>query len=208
MIVCIIFFLIPFIIFGDCENLYSKLSLGFSALGSIATLITLVIAIMLFDRFGIEAKNVVKQFEKVIELRELLKGKNIIIKSNKITYFIHPKQNQFEGLKNLEPYKIDSQKKILIAFDEYSESVDSLLTIKSNDSLPEEIKAKMEFWDVGAISEIADPSEELFVKLFLNKNTSKIWGKPFPEMTFEEFNQNLLDLDIEIEKWLKRHSEI
>jgi hypothetical protein len=208
LIICIIFFLLPFLLFGNCESFYSKLSLAFSTLGSISTLITLIIAIKLFDRFGIEAKFAEKQFDKVIDLIELLKGKQIFIESNKFKYFIQPSQKQFQELKTLEQYLIDSKKTILISVEDYNNAVSSLLILKRNYWLPKQIKVKMEFLDIFGISEVENQNDETFVKLFFNLKTPEIWGKPLPELTFEEFNKNLIDLVSEIENWLKIHSDI
>lgn len=57
----ILAFMIPFFITNKNDSLVSILSLSFTAVGCFATLMTLVIAILLYKRFGLEYRFVEKQ---------------------------------------------------------------------------------------------------------------------------------------------------
>ena len=102
---CLLAFIIPFI-FSNCnDSLISILSTSFTALGAIATLFTLFIALMLYQRFGIESRFIERQTDKTLELVDIIKGKVLNIETNKFTYYLrfsiddkHLKKEEFYRL--------------------------------------------------------------------------------------------------------------
>ncbi|MGN6343260.1 MAG: hypothetical protein ACTHML_19940 [Ginsengibacter sp.] len=74
---------------------------------------TLIIAVLLFDRFGVNAKFKDRQVDKVLELAILLKETNITASSTKMTYYVHATQSSEEIRNSVPFYKEDAGKTIL-----------------------------------------------------------------------------------------------
>ncbi len=201
-------FVFPFLIRSPADNLFSVLSLSFTAVGTIATLATLVIAIFLYDRFGLESKFIEKQTDKVLELADLLKGKTINAQTRGLTYLIRPSKLQLNSFNSLEEYKLDCKKTILMSVEDYELSMNGIIAINRSYWLPSEIKEKMKFLIIGGFMHLDSEVDENFVRFDFRTISDKDWKLPFPKMTFENFNTNLHNLVQEIESWLEKHSDI
>lgn len=201
-------FIFPFLIRSSTDNLFSILSLSMTAVGTVATIATLIIAIFLYDRFGLEGKFIEKQTDKVLELADLLKGKIIIVNVRGLRYLIRPSRRQLTDFIDFKEYKIDCKKNILISADDYELSMQGIIAINRSYWLPTEIKEKMKFLMVGVLEPVEDLSNENVVRFDFGSAKDKNWMMILPKMTFENFNNNLHDLVQEIEIWLKKHSDI
>jgi hypothetical protein len=205
---CVIAFMLPFF-FKNCQDTYlSVISVSLAAVGTVATLWTLVIAVYLYDRFGLESKFIEKQTEKVLELTDLLKGKTIVVRATDFHYFIRPSRQQLHGFNSFKNYQNDKKKKALISPDDYDKSLRDIIAIKRSYWLPEEIKVKMEFLKVAALLKFEDSTYDNYVRLDFQAVEDNNWMHPIPEMTFESFNNGLHDLVLTIENWLSKHSGI
>jgi hypothetical protein len=132
-------------------DLFATLSLAFTIISAIATLATLIIAILLYDKFGLGQKLIVKQTDKVFELVDLLKGKVITVKTKGFSYFIRPSIHQLKLLKSMSHFKNDAQKEILISDEDYTIGLKDIMSIKRSYWLPKEIQEKMNFLEVAMI---------------------------------------------------------
>ncbi len=208
LILCLIAFIVPFFLRNTNETLFSVLSLSLTAVGSIATVATLIIAIFLYDRFGLEAKFIEKQTDKVLELADNLKGKTFIAQAYEFKYMVRPSKVQLTLILNHKLYEGDLKKKVLIS-ENYYPSLDNIMAIRRSYWLPKEIKEKMTFLEFAATMKMTNPPEEKeYIKIEYKNDSEQAWGLAFPEMTFGEFLNNLYNLVDEIEKWLKKHSDI
>lgn len=72
---------------GFPNDMVSKLSMAFTAVASIATVGTLVVALKLYDQYGLKNNFIQKQADKLFELIALLKGKSFTAHGEKETYF-------------------------------------------------------------------------------------------------------------------------
>ena len=203
-IICLIGFVFPFIIKANNDTIISVLSLSFTAVAAIATVATFIIAVLLYDRFGLERKFIENQTEKVFELADLLKGKVITARIDKYNYLIRPSRTQLNEFNSLPFYPQYCKKRIAISMEDYYLSLGEILVIKRSYWLPSEIKEKMKFLEIALIY----PSTEDCVKLEFKKGESREWNFTIPEMTFESFIMNLHDLVKAIEDWLEKHSAI
>lgn len=208
ILTCGLAFIIPFFL-KNCQDTYlSVISVSFTALGAVATSWTLVIAVYLYDRFGLEAKFIEKQTDKVLELANLLKGKTIIVRASGHKYLIRPSREQLQTFNSLKNYQNDKTRKILISQDDYEKSLGDIIAIMRSYWLPEEIKTKMEFLNIPIIDNVETSSYDNYACLDFQAVTDKKWVIPLPEMTFENFNNGLHDLVMTIENWIVKHSVI
>ncbi|HKC69521.1 MAG TPA: hypothetical protein VKG26_14895, partial [Bacteroidia bacterium] len=146
---CILSFIVPFFLKSSQDTYLSVISVSLTAMGTVATIITLIIAIYLYDRFGLESKFIEKQTEKVLELTDLLKGKTILVKTTGFTYFIRPSRQQLKSFNNdIIWYQEDRKKQILISPEDYDKALVEIIAIQRSYWLPEEIKIKMEFLQI------------------------------------------------------------
>lgn len=205
---CIIAFIVPFIL-SSCENtLFEVLTLSLTAVGAIAMIVTMLIAIFLYDRFGLEAKFIEKQTDKVLELADLLKGKTITVFGEGGSYYIRPSRSQLTTFNSFPNYKVDCKKIILLSLEDSEKALKEIVDLKRSYWLPKVIREKMEFLEIRVCIKVDNPSDESFVTFNFNFPVVGNMIKPLPEMTFEDFNRKLRDLVQVIEEWLEKHSEI
>ena len=183
------------------DSLFSTFSLAFNILGSLATVVTLAVAISLYDRFGLNAKLIEKSVENVLKLKELLNAKKITVATSKeIDYVLWPGEKL--GIDHFEQYEEDSKKLVLISSEEYNESMKEILAFINNRDIPLKIKNKMEFLQVIGLGKLDNAIEEYVILHFIPK-TKEDLNVFMPEITFEGFKNNLEILMTEIENWLK-----
>lgn len=187
-------------------DLFATLSLAFTIISAIATLATLIIAILLYDKFGLGQKLIVKQTDKVFELVDLLKGKVITVKTKGFSYFIRPSIHQLKLLKSMSHFKNDAQKEILISDEDYTIGLKDIMSIKRSYWLPKEIQEKMNFLEVAMIVTVNNNEINKFALLDMGTGIKGKSGLFIPKVTFETFNNQLEDLISEIESWMKKHS--
>lgn len=205
---CGLAFVFPFIIMTCEDTISSILLLSFTAVGTVATIATLVIAIFLYDRFGLEGKFMEKQTEKVLELVDLIKGKTITVKVKNFNYLVRPSRKQLDALNKFTFYQRDCKKIILVSPDDYELALRKINAVRRSYWLPKKIKEKMIFLEIVGFATIENPQEEKYVRFDFHETIIENWMLAIPETTFEYFNNNLYDLVFEIENWLSNHSEI
>jgi len=207
IILCLFAFALPFLLKTYSDSFSSVLILSLTAVGTVATVLTLIIAIFLYDRFGLERKFIDKQTDKIFELSELLMGMNITAKTKEVNYIVRLNCERLTHIKEFPSYKKDSKKSILVSFDDYSISFKGLLEIFGSYWIPPEIKNKMEFLDLVAIDKIENPFDENYVRLNFHSISDNKWVIIIPKMTFGNFINNFYELVKVIDDWLNKHSD-
>lgn len=201
-------FITPFVFRAKEDSIITILSTSFTAVSMVTGLSTLLIAVLLYDRFGLEGKFIENQTNKVLELVNLLKGREVIARTKGMIYFIRPSQSQLKIITKLPPYEKDKNKLILLTPDSFSGSMNAMLSIQRSYWLPKVIKEKMSFIEgYGLLNERIE-SYDQYVKLDFKNSQSEEWRIALPEMTFENFIDNLQSLIKEIEDWLRNHSSV
>lgn len=206
-LICIIGFIIPLLLKSTEEKWSTVISLSLAVVETLLTIVTLVIAIILYDRFGINSKFKEHQVDKVIELALLLKDTNISVSTNQLNYLIHRSKSSILRRTDFPPYQIDCNKIILFP-NNYDELFKAVNGLRNDYWLPLEIKRKMKFLDIVGLASVENPFDENYVRLDINGSSDKVWMVSFPKITFEMLNINLHDLLSEIEDWLKQHSNV
>jgi hypothetical protein len=105
----VIILIVPFF-FKSRYDLIAIYSLIFTAIAAIATVATFIVAILLYDKFGLEHKFIDKQTDKVLELIDLLKGKVITAKTKGFTYFVRTSRSKLLELNSVIQFNNDSKK--------------------------------------------------------------------------------------------------
>jgi hypothetical protein len=209
IILCLIAFIIPFFLRECNDSLLTVISVSFSAVGTVATLIALLIAIFLYERFGLESRFINNQTDKVLELVDLLKGKYIMCETNNGKYLLGTNRGKIKTIKEFPKFNdFDKNKLILISDEDYKKAWSKILVVKRNYWLPQKIKKKLSFLELIALTNVENAQDEKYVRLDFGIETDKTWSGTIPEMTFEEFITQLDNLVKSIEKWLKQHSDI
>ncbi len=179
---------------------------------------TLIIALLLFDRFDYRKKIFERKLEATLTLLSEIKSTKIkITYDNKLdnrffggSFLIDKKQLNVPFLKE----HIDFKAKIVfepINFFEYTEKI--ALHI-SNPFMPKEIVESLSFLSVGHLKAISNDIEykNKKVKILFNHNSKNlptednVLSKPSIEMEFGTFIQNYINILNSIESWIDKHS--
>lgn len=199
--------IIPFFLRPNSDSWSSTLSLSLTIIGTVCNIITIIIVLLLYDRFGITAKFKEKQVWEVIELAILLKNTWITASSKKLKYIVNATQSSEELRKGFPEYQIDSQKALLFPSN-FSKVTEEIYTFMNSHWIPKEIKDKMKIFNILALADVENPDDDQYVKINFNNEGNEDWGISIPKLTLEMLNINLHELYITIDAWLKKHSDI
>ena len=193
------------------NNLTGALQLSFTVIGGLSSLITLIIAVLLFQRFGIDSMFMTKRTEAVLQLVDQLKEINIRATANGGTLFVKfRKENILQNKRQHEFYKDIYKRSITFKVKDYEKFYKQLYESYSSYWLPEDLREKMFF----LISFKAYKSSVNFAEKIKTANFIFLEEKPgdwlvgLPEQSVEGFQKNINLLVGSIEKWLSKHSNI
>ena len=98
-LICFVGFIIPFFTRNGDEEFNTTISTSFSVVSAIISIITLIVAIILFDRFGVNSKFKEKQVDLVLTLVNELSTIGMTISTHKYTYLkLYQKMSKY-GIK-------------------------------------------------------------------------------------------------------------
>jgi hypothetical protein len=180
---------------------------------------TLIIALLLFDRFDYRKKIFERKLEATLTLLSELKSTKIkITYKNKLdnrffggsSFLIDKKKIDIPFLKD----HIDFKAKIVFEpsnFFEYAEKID---IHSSNPFMPKEIVKCLIFLSVGHLKSISNDIEykNKKVEILFNHNSQNlpiddnVLSKPSIEMEFGNFIDNYINILNSIENWINKHS--
>jgi hypothetical protein len=207
LVVCSLVFLLPFVTKTTGETFNSTISTACSIVGTLLAFITLVVGVLLFDRYGFNGKFKEKQLDILLQLVYELKILNITIVAEKYSYY-----NFIRHCANLELlpqniYQKDKTKKILIPHN-FPELIKTISNLSKNPWMPKEIKERLKFLDFVYITNFDELKHSEFVKLNIDSKGIEPWGVPGPETTLEMLSINFSSLISAIIIWLKNHSNV
>jgi hypothetical protein len=189
-------------------NTMEGLKLGIELVTSITTFLTLIIAIKLFDRFGIRKRVVDYQTDSIIKLIEELRITRCSLKGEKVTYFVWFTREQNSIKKILR--ERNEEKKIVVFHHGQTIIIPKNIELIMNDLwLPETIRNKMSFLDFNYAQIIlSDKIDKLkfIVAEFENENQDGFVIKE--ELTSIQFLECIESLILEIKNWLEIHASI
>ncbi|WP_439185914.1 hypothetical protein [Carboxylicivirga taeanensis] len=208
---CLIAFLYPFVLFSCKESWSTILSLSFTSLSAIATVLTLIVAIILYQRFSIDSKFIERQADKTLELVEYLNEQCVHISEigNKSTILSRFIIMDYKNVFSLENFKTLESKNIAIKVKDYEEFIKPIMEFRKSHWLPAEIKTKLNFLDFKATSEISNNRKlSEYASLYFNKSKLGEYEIVIPYITITEYLIAKDRLIMTIKNWLSKHCDV
>jgi len=185
-IVVIVLLSIPFL-FSNSIN--EKIVVGSRLLTVLTSLLTFIIAILLYNKFGIERSLIDKQSKEVFSLLENLNKSTIFLQSDKEFIRFNP-ANPY-----VDFYEEFYGRKILFSIN-YIEGLENVWKFSRSVFLPKEIAEHLKLNEVTfliAKDKINDDDLKVFVPLKNNKD-EKFGANGYDELTFLDFINKWNDL--------------
>lgn len=113
-----------------------------------------------------------------------------------------------ENEKKEEYFQVIYNKTVLIAFDDYFDSINPIYKIGKSYWLPNEIKQSLKYLEIYLVDDIDNQEDEKFVRFDFGTKHKKIWGIPKPTLTVGQYIIYNNRLIISIDNWLKKNSDI
>lgn len=172
-VICLISFVFPFFLRDKNTTLFDTISLAFTSLSAVATLATLLIAILLYQQFSIDSILVERQTNKVLELIDLLKGQIVHIGVEKYEYlsrFDVDDDSLFES-----HYYLEMAGMTLITRPKDFETLfGKMVDLSYSYWMPNEIKEKMEFLKItGYFMEVKPEEIKHYAKLKISSKENE-----------------------------------
>lgn len=202
-----------YLVIKDFER---TLSYSSELLKLIFSFITLIIAINIYDQFGLNKKLTEKRVELIIEL--LTEIKKISFRAQ-IKSGVHMTNINFLPSKDIKNYlknnSIFENTRVLFKLRERDEIIYKILLIKNNPILPKVISEKLEFIEPKTVKTPEKSIEFNNAKIYFSKDgesklfEEKDWFVEFENnCTLKEYINKYEILFIEIEKWINKHSNL
>lgn len=211
LIICILIacsilsFLIPLVLIQDKKE---GLELGIDLISVITTFLTFLIALLLFDKFGIRKRVIDYQTDSIIKLIEELRKTLCILKGEKVNYMIWFTRD----LTQIKHWLINNNEDKKLVIFHHGQNIMLPKNIESimNDLwLPKPIRKKMEFLDFNVVSimESEKPDKQRFIVAeFENENQDMFFYKE--ELTPIQFIEYIEELIRDIKNWLEAQASI
>ncbi len=179
--------------------------------------ITLIIAILIYDRFGYRKIIFEKKLDIVLKLLEKIKSTQIIVsyenreerKMSICSVMINQEEvNRLNETLNPKAYVVFSIEELNTYFKEMN-------LMCSNIYMPKEISKRLEFISITYLEGVTGNKtyENENIKLSINKNVGNIssldgWYKTHEDLSFETFTNNYFTCVNTIENWINKYSSI
>ncbi len=197
VLVMILIFILPFQLANDQQK---AISISTGLISGICSLITLVIAFLLFDKYGLKKDFVKTQTEIVLAQLEAIRTTRFLILAKDKSFL------QFYPTK----YRLDSYERFysekLIFNRKYWEYTNQVFRFSSSIYMPKEIASRIDKLKPSLMEHISATEMDFYSKVTFwgEDETDSIYGRVNGEdITFQEFYTNWLDILGEINKWLK-----
>lgn len=206
-------FILPFSFQDDIKE---AINISGYLISTITSTVTIIIALLLFDRFGVSKKTLDKKSETVFNLLEVIKSKTIYAEyesDSGIQYYSAISIS--ENLEHLKKNKVMLERDILFNYEDINNGLSEIHQFRASVWLPVQIRKKIEKMSFISVSSVNDSflQKNKCVKIYFHlypearKEKEVKWYKTNQkETTFNEFLSNLEDLVAEIKSWLNKHS--
>jgi fumarate reductase subunit D len=206
---CIVFLLLsiylPFNFRDKSETLNQTINLTGTLIAALASVMTLVIALLLYEKYGIDTAVIDKRRQIVFNLLEKINGLIFFIEGKEISFAISMDSSDKKYLEKYYNLK-------LIFSNTYLEELEKLFEISSNPFTPKAIVGKMNILKFRVLSfNISDAEKNNYAKLYPlgHRNEKEDFGQlNFNETTLYDFivmYQDVKDATIE---WISQNSSI
>lgn len=197
---------IPFFLTQTAQN---ALSVCTGIISSLASLITLLIALLLYSKYGVEKSLVNKQTEVVLNLLAELKKVHF-----KILHAGGGGGMLFLHLDRLGDayWEYCKDQKLLFSFNNYSEGLNNIWEITENIFLPPTIAEKMSPLIMMHMEGVEESKSKQYMKVCTIGSKQEQDGMfgvlNSKEITLQEFISSWKEVILISQKWLKEHSNI
>lgn len=201
--VIVLLFIILFVISFFSNDCYKdKLSDVFNWLSGLSSLVTLIIALLLFDKYGLNKKIDEKKQDVVLELLDELSNSILIIDTNltrggriSVPYVIASEKSSISF--------VDFENKILIFSEDYTLSIFRIGKYSKKYWMPKSIKEKLNQACIFGIvfNDKLDPFDEKFVRV---RFSSEITNSNDNDLKYG-VSVVALDIDTYINRWVELH---
>ncbi len=201
IVIAIIIFTVPFF-FDKATN--DNIVSGVNLIAGFSSLLTLIIALLLFNKFGIETSLLEKQTNQVFELLENLNKSIILVRGNHVFMRFNP----------AKPYQKFYEKyydRKLMFSTRYVEGLENVWKYCDNVFLPKEIATKLRGLQIYMISDIKEEVNEDDLKVsapFKSEENEKFGKGNNKDILMIDFVSNWNDLIEEIKKWISTNSSV
>ncbi len=184
-------------------------------ISTIASAVTIIIALLLFDRFGVSKKTLDKKVETVFKLLELIKSKTIYAEYESDSGTHYSAISMSDNLEQFKQDKIILEKDILFNYEDINNGLSEINQFTANVWLPVQIREKIKRLSLVSASSVKEnfSPKNKCVRIYFNLYPETRNGKKIvwymtnqKETTYNEFLTNLEDLVIEIKAWLNKYS--
>ena len=184
------------------------------ALKLLFTALTTIIALKIYDRFGLNKKLSEKRTELIVEL--LIELKKIYFRAqidNRISAPFYASKNMDNQFKHIEVK--DQNIKILLHLEDFDTATEKIIILKNNPLMPPSISEKLTFLEKSGGQINPELREIHRTKLFFTKKSIEAgkeenhWMvKSNNNCSLKEFVLKFNELFIEIEVWIDKHSNL
>lgn len=201
IIIAVILFSIPFF-FEKTTN--DNIVSGINLIAGFSSLLTLIIALLLFNKFGIETSLLEKQTKQVFELLENINKSNILIEG----------KSEFMRFNPAKPYLKfyeDYYNRKLLFSTKYIEGLETIWKFSDNVFLPKEIATKLRGLQIYMISNLKEEvnADELRVSAPFKSDEDEKFGRGNDkEILMFDFVNNWNELIDEIKNWISTNSSM
>lgn len=196
--------LFPLFIIAEGESINSAIGVSATVLSGLATLITLIIALLLYNKYGIEETVLQKRTEAVIALLSELKKTRFVFESPDSNYYMIRikwiEKNYFE-----EKYSEE-----LVFSSNYYIGMEKLTALVDDLFLPKTIVEKYSNLQFIVMTNLKPEELKKYTKVdiagYKNPDNIKYGFLNDKKMTLIDFITYITDLKSEAENWLKENS--
>lgn len=184
-------------------------------ISTISSVFTIIIAFILFDRFGVSKKTLDKNVETVFKLLEVIKSKIIYAEYESDSGTHHLAISISDNLGEFKKNKIMLEKDILFNYEDINNGLYEINQFANDVWLPIQIRKKIKTISLVSASSVKDDfiPKNKCVRIYFHlypearKEKEVMWYMTNQkETTFNEFLSNLENLVSEIKTWLNNHS--
>lgn len=184
-------FVIPFLIKGKNDSYSDVFALAFTAVGTIVSIMTLIIGLLILDVYGVKTKFKEREFDNVYELRETLRKIRFIISTDNSTFLLTP--YKFDHLKKSDSFEVLKEKLVAFELESFSKTFGNMTIWMEDYFIPQSIKSELAFLNVTSMSE----AKKDFIKIKISPEEESGWYIPYSKITLEQF---LLHLEVLVQK--------
>jgi hypothetical protein len=191
---------VPFLVREENDTFNQTLEVAASMIAGLSGVLTLLLAILLYQKLGIDEPLLARNTDLVFRLIEKLKTIRFIIKGDKFLLQVHMHR---PFLKSFEEHY---GQRLLFNVD-YSEGVKQIVELANNPFMPKQIAEKISLLVFNIL--LYDVSEEELksyckVSVVGQKREDAKWGKfNANDMTLLNFLNTLEDIKVEITTWVR-----